>query len=147
MNMELKKFLKMLNDDGYQAFATKTATNEDCVILNRVRGSSILAFMAGEKGVEEVGVLDYSFELKTNSIFVETLSIRCNHRHCGLGTILIDEVKKRAQIMGCDKINLICFESVRGFYKKLGFKLKRKLADDDLFTAQINVEKQELAYL
>lgn len=62
--------------------------------------------------------------------YVEILWVDDQHRHQGLGTILLTAVEEAARAEGCTLIHLDTFDfQARGFYERLGYEVFGTLED------------------
>jgi len=71
------------------------------------------------------------FDINVNSIYIIGLCVP--EPSVGLGSILINKVKEFAEKNGIINIILTCYDSVKNFYEKLGFKIinENKFYDSD----------------
>lgn len=124
-----KQILNLLNELGYKITTDQDFKSTLSVIFSR----DDLSILVADTGDDRLaGYIFYSIKpllrLVGLSMEIDELSVSANHRGQKVGTALLNEAKKEAQLMNVKRIILSTNREresyKRGFYEKYGFSEK-----------------------
>ena len=122
MNDLLVRSIQASDRNWVESFVKSHWGSEIVVAKGRVLRPAELDGFVGLNGKKTVGLLTYRIEGPD----CEIVTIDSTVQGEGIGTALVEAVKKSAKVRGCTKLRLITTNdnlSALGFYQKRGFRL------------------------
>lgn len=116
-------------------FSLKTDSELLDILINALQNVHAI-ILSSDNQKEIYGFALYQFKKGCSTVlWIDELIIKSNYRHCGYGTIIMNELEKIAKDNKCNKIELCCWSfntNASNFYNKLNYKEQRKILEKDI---------------